>query len=221
MMIPEIVREVRARIGSHEVEPIRYAMMSCYLLAARVSEVVGVASPSDNTTPYGPRGEDVAEQFYSLPGSQTAEPVAVFRLKTAKRKGMERFVALPLNERYEPWGKELLAYFKTKGNELVFPFTRQTLGSYAAKALDGLEYDIASQNINGVHVEAHKRDASNHFLRHIRASELSYYYGFRAEDLATYCGWTIQNAGMTDVMARYLHLSWQSYFPKLLIPRPP
>jgi hypothetical protein len=217
MMAAELVAEVRARITKVQNEDARLGLMASYLLAARASEIVGVASASDTTTPYGPRGTDVSEAMWQE--GERQEPAAVFRLRTAKRGGFERFTALPLNPKYEPWSQRLLEHFKSKGSDLVFPFTRQTLHSYASEAFSGLTYDIEPQRIEGEKVARHKRDAAVHFLRHIRASELGWFYGFNPADLASYCGWSLKNAGYSSVMARYVQLAWQSYFPKLLKPR--
>jgi len=218
MMVHELVREARSRIAKVDNEPVRYALTAAYLWAARASEVVAVASGSDTTTPYGPRGTDVSEDLYQVPGAQP-EQVAIFRIRTAKRGGMERFVALPLNPTYEPLTKPLLDYFRSRGSDYVFPFTRQTLHSYASEALAGLTYEIAPQKIDGEIVRQHERQAGVHFLRHIRASELAGRYGFSPLELATYCGWSLKAAGLTPVMMRYVVFSWQSYFHRLLLPR--
>ncbi len=217
-MLHELIRETRSRIAKAEPREARYGLMAAYLWAARASEVVGVASGSDTTTPYGPRGTDAYQDVYKPPGEPPVS-VAVFRVKTAKREGLERYIALPLDPKYEPWAAELLEYCRSKGSRLVYPFTRQTLHTYASKAFGGLTYEIAPQKINGELVEKHKRDAGVHFLRHVRASELASAYGFSAFDLATYCGWTLKNAGLSSVMARYVGMSWQSYFPRLLVER--
>jgi hypothetical protein len=218
MMLHEAVRETRARIARVEPKEVRYGLMASYLWAARASEVVGVASATDTTTPYGPRGSDAYQDAYKPPGEPPV-PVAVFRIKTAKRGGFERYIALPLEPKYEPWAKELLDYCRSKGSKLVFPYTRQTLHAYASRAFDGLTYDIALQRINGVRVEAHKHNAGVHFLRHIRASELVSSYGFKSEELAAYGGWSLKSVGVSPSMARYLQLSWHIYFAKLLIER--
>jgi hypothetical protein len=218
-MIKDLVKETRSRIAKVTNEPIRYGLMACYLLAARASEVVGVASASDTTTPYGPRGNHAWEDAFQAEGP-APERVAVFRVRTAKRQGLERFIALPLDPRYEPWSRPLLDYYRAQGGEnLVFPFTRQTLFCYAREAFSGLTYEIEPQRIEGGRVERHSKDAGVHFLRHVRASELASAYGFSAFDLATYCGWTLKNAGLSSVMARYVGMSWQSYFPRLLVER--
>lgn len=218
MQLVELLKETRSRIAEVNNEPVRFSLMAVYLWAARVCEVVAVASGSDTTTPYGPRGTDVSEVTFDSNG--TLQKAAIFQLKTAKRKGKEKFIALPLDPKYEPWAQPLLDYFKAKGNEPVFPFTRQTVGSYASKAFAGLTYEIEPWNVNGIIRERHQRNAAVHFLRHLRASELSFVYGFRPEELCAYCGWRFQNIpGMSRMMERYMIQTWQSYFPKLLKPQ--
>ena len=215
MMLHELIRETRARISEVQPPEFRHGLMASYLWAARASEVCGVASGSDTTTPYGPRGSDAYQDTYKPQGAPPV-PVAVFRVKTAKRGGLERFIALPLDTKCEPWSKALLEYCQSKGSRLVFPYTRQSLHAYAVKAFEGLTYDIEPQTINGEKVGRHKRDAAVHFLRHIRASELSSFYGFQREDLAYYGGWALTTVGVPKSMARYLALDWHGYFPKLL-----
>jgi hypothetical protein len=54
-------------------------------------------------------------------------------------------------------------------------------------------------------------------LRHSRATELVKFYGFDGFELCVYIGWILKTGvGITPVAGRYLSLSWQSYFPKLL-----
>jgi len=221
MTLPELVGEARARIARVQREDVRLGLMAAYLWAARASEVVGVASGSDTTTPYGPHGTDASEQLYYPAGGGQPIPAAVFAVKTAKRKGKVRLISLPLDPKYEPWAQPLLDYFKARGPELAFPFTRQTLHSYASDAFAGLTYEIDDQVIGGAKVPAHERDAGVHFLRHLRSSELAQTYHFSEDpaQLAYYCGWTLKSAGMSKTMCRYLEGAWQSYFPRLLIPR--
>lgn len=215
-MIPDTVKEIRTRIAKVENSEIRNGLTAAYLFAARASEIVGVASASDTTTPYGPKGSDASICPYT--DGQITTEAAVFRLRTAKRKGLERFVALPLKPEYEPLTRPLYEYFKAKGDGLAFEFTRQTLHAYAVQTFVGLEYDIERMNVNGNIRERHKRDAAIHFLRHIRASELSWTYHFEPQELASYCGWTLRNAGYSQAMERYQILDWQGYFRKLLKP---
>jgi len=220
MSLPD-VDEVRHRIERVEREDIRFCLMGTYLLAARISEIVGYSSPSDETTGRGPRGTDVQIENFQM--GEIKENAAVFKLKTAKRGGKIRFVALPLNPDYEPWTQPLYWYFKKHGNSLVFPFTRQLIWQYVRKnrVFDGLFYSVDRYSIwenkkKIRDINEHLKTFNLHALRHLRATELVQFYGFNGGDLATYGGWTFRSMGLPSTADRYLSLGWQSYFPKLL-----
>ena len=225
--------EVRARIEAIPRIPIRYACMTAYLYCGRASEVVGKAYRTDTkTTPRGPRGtKDVRLDKFTRSRQQdvvfgrTYEPAVVFTVRTAKRKGMVRSVAVPI--RYDPWAKLLYKYFQRAGDRLVFPFTRQFLYDKASKAFKGWWYPIDPYKIweDGKlvkNVEAHLKPFGVHALRHVRATELVEFYGFDGFNLAAYGGWTISTTqaqfgvSFPRVISRYLYLNWQGYFPKLL-----
>ena len=215
--------EVRSRIAEVEREDYRYCLMATYLMDARISEVVSKACPKDTTTARGPKGSDAKLDTFVQLGTEI--PCVVFTVKTAKRQGKERYVALPLDEQYEPWSKPLYGYFLAAGKRPVFDFTRQTIWKYI-KDLDtfkGLECQIIRYivtdkfTLKKTPVKEHDRAFRLHALRHLRASELVGFYGFDGFNLATYGGWTYHTMAQTSaVMDRYLSLSWQSYFPKLL-----
>lgn len=216
MSLPS-VEVVRQRIKSAHKEETRMCLTASYLLCARISEIISRTCPSDRTTSRGPRGTDVKIQTWKR------RKVAVFRVKTAKRKGLVRLVALPLGESFEPLAKPLYDYFREKGQAYVFPFTRQKVWRLAKPLFSGLRYPIEKYVVfpkNGKLrkvVTRHTKPFNLHALRHLRASELVEVYGFNGIDLSTYGGWTLQRgAGLPSVMQRYLTLSWQSYFPKLL-----
>ncbi|MEN3026044.1 MAG: hypothetical protein ABC585_05755 [Candidatus Methanosuratincola petrocarbonis] len=210
----DLVADVRRRISRVPDEGVRMALTCCYLLAARASEVVASASGSDTTTPYGPRGTDAWQDVYDHYGRKVE--VAVFRLRTAKRGGLERYVGLPLDPVYEPLTRPVFEYFKSCGGGPCFPFTRQTLFLHASKAFRGLTYPI--EKYRGV--DRHEKGAGVHFLRHLRASELRWEYGIKGENLADYGGWSYRQFGMTATMARYQMMTWHGYFPLLLKPSP-
>jgi hypothetical protein len=137
------VEEVRQRIESIKREEIRYAVKTAYLYAGRISEVVGHASPSDNTTARGPKGTDA--HLDMIEGHEAV----LFSVWTAKRyrkkspqysQGLERVVALPVE--FEPWAKEVYEYFKKAGNNKVFPFTRQFVSKNLGKVFDGFSCPI-------------------------------------------------------------------------------
>jgi len=229
---PDLVRQ---RIGSVNREDIRFCLMTCYLYAGRISEVVGIKYPSNHkTTARGPHGSDAVKDFY-LTGSQRI-PCVVFNVRTAKRKGKERKVALPLNPNYEPWTKPLYEYFQSKGDDVVFPFPRQEVWMHSKAAFEGLIYPIDKYSVLAdatvvktairytktgkpvVDVPDHNRSFRLHALRHLRATELRERYQFDGFDLASYCGWRLGTIvpQISRTMERYLSLGWASYFPKLL-----
>jgi hypothetical protein len=53
-------------------------------------------------------------------------------------------------------------------------------------------------------------------LRHLRATHLVMHYGFTPQELYAFIGWKLP--GMADI---YVHLSWESYIDKLLVPTGP
>lgn len=211
--------EIRKRIEQILDERMKHCLMTAYLYAGRISEVIGHASPSDDTVARGPNKHDVKEEIYTI--GNIVEPAIVFKVRTAKRNGRERQVALPVN--YEPWALTVYEYFKRSDADKVFPFTRQLVTQYVIehKTFGGLRYPIETYSIwkDGEiikKVDFHMRRFTLHALRHLRASELVQFYGFDGRDLATYGGWTYRSFGFPTAADRYLSLGWQSYFPKLL-----
>ena len=88
------VEDIRERIDSVEMIKYKNALRYEYLICGRVSEVCGK---------YGPKGTDA--QIVEIDG----EEAVLFLVKTAKRKGKLRPVALPL--KYEPWARALVGWF--------------------------------------------------------------------------------------------------------------
>ena len=208
-------KEIRQRIMNVQIEPVQMALLDLYLKAGRSCEAIAYKCPSDTTTPYGPIGNDATIEYI---GGREA---VILSVHTAKRDGIERIVALPTD--HEPLCKVLYDYYQSKGDNYVFPFTRQWLSKKAkeAKVFEGYIYPISMYKISNegeiIEVPAHERPASLHWLRHLRATELVRKHHFKAEDLAAYCGWrlgTVTKA--TSVMERYIDLgSYIEYFPKL------
>lgn len=216
---------VRNRIEQVKDDDMRFCLMTAYVYAGRISEVIGKACPSDQTVARGPKGNDVRLDTFIL--REEKEPAVVFTVYTAKRKGLKRLVGLPAN--YEPWSASLYKYFESFGSDRIFPFTRQKVGQYVHehKVFEGLTYSIEEYSIyeNGKLVKKvsdHERPFTLHALRHLRATELVEFYGFDGFNLAAYGGWTMMTAqamfGVRSpkVFSRYLYLNWQGYFPKLL-----
>jgi hypothetical protein len=215
--------DVRARIDRVTDDANRFCLQTVYLWAARISEVVGKSSLSDTkTTPRGPKGTDAELNSYKI-GSEQYE-IVVFKVRTAKREGLERRIGLPTQ--FEPWAKPLYNYFQSKKDSIVFPFTRQQMWTVSKTIFKGLKYPIEKYTITKkselkkIKIPRHYRDFRLHALRHLRATELIEYYGFDGFNLATYGGWHYTTMARTSsIMERYLTLSWQSYIEKLCKPR--
>jgi len=202
-------------------EPIRFCLMTLYLFCGRISEAVSLAYKTDRTVARGPRGIDARLDAYRV--GDIEFPAVVFTVKTAKRQGLERKVAVPADPAYEPWAQPVYEYFKQHGQQHVFPFTQQYVRYRCSKleVFKGLTYTIETYPIwkNGVivrRVERYSRPFTLHAIRHLRASELVDYYGFTGGDLAVYGGWTFHTMLFPAATDRYLSLGWQTYFPKLL-----
>jgi len=259
MSLPNVY-DVRSRIEMVQREDIRLCLKAIYLLgAARISEMTGKLCPKDKGRRqiiYGPKGTDasltefqvreltfetaiqVLKGDISLAESYPKISVALFRIKIAKQhlaKGempKSRLVALPLEEKYEPWTKELYEYFYKSQDNYVFPFTRQKAWHYITHKepiFKGLTYPIEKYKIkkDGV-VIAESSGRSDkpfklHALRHLRTKELFEEYQFDGLDFAAYIGWSTRKASSFDQnipqqLPRYatVYENWKRYFPKLL-----
>ena len=220
MSLPS-VNVVRKRILRTTNPKVKVCLMCAYLFGCRISELVGIKSPRDTTVARGPRGTDVRTDVHN------DEEVSIFRLKTAKRDGLIRLIALPLNPKYERWTKLILHYYERRGESLCFPFTRQKVGTVARDIFKGLRYPIAKyteSSRKGMKkvVFAHNRPFNIHALRHLRTTELVEVYGFDGFDLSIFGGWKLSSTtGINSSIDRYTHLQWQRYFPKLLRERTP
>lgn len=196
-----------------------------YLSCARISEIIAKKCPSDKTTTArGPTGRDVKRAIFREKDG-TKHDVVVFTIKTAKRHGKERQIALPVDKKYEPFAEPLFNYFKKFGNNSVFDFTRQKALEFSIEVFKGLHYPV--ERYIPFHrgealapVEAHTRKFRTHALRHLRASELLDFFDFSGVDVSLYGGWTLQSTiGVGSAVGRYTHLKWKKYFPKLLLER--
>lgn len=224
LTLPE-VETVRHRIETSTKKEAKFCLMAAYLFCARVSEIIGSTNQYDiehnQTVARGPTGGDVKIETFELGDVKTQ--AAIFTVRTAKRDGKIRKIALPLENRYEPWTEPLYNYYLEQGNNKVFPFTRQKAWDFAQETFSGLSYPIEKYNLYGPEnkkpkpIRAHLKPFRTHALRHLRATELIETFGFTGFDLSVYGGWTLRSmVGVGSAMSRYAHLDWRRYFPKLL-----
>lgn len=197
MQILENGKTIRERIEDYWKPEVRAALRFQCLTGCRRAEVVGK---------YAPTGKDYVLMDYE------DHPVAVFMVKTAKKAGTPRAVALPLEEEYEPWTRLLVKAFERGGSGNVYSMSTRKYDMYCSDAFKGLSYTILGYGEN----KEHDRPAATHYLRHNRDMELTFVYGFTGMDSAIFLGHT--PPGLTSVQRRYLtklYLQWQSYVPKL------
>jgi hypothetical protein len=224
LTLPE-VDTVRKRIETAAGNEAKFCLMAAYLFCARASEIVGATNRYDvahnQTIARGPSGNDVKLETFEMGEIKTE--AAIFAVRTAKRDGKVRKIALPLERIYEPWTEQLYNYYLEHDDNKVFPFTRQKAWQYAQEAFEGLSYPIEKysqynpEETKPTPVKAHLKPFRTHALRHLRATELIETFGFTGFDLSVYGGWTLRSmVGVGSSMSRYAHLDWRRYFPKLL-----
>ncbi len=195
-----INRVVRERIEAIPKTVVRNAFKFQYLTATRISEVCGK---------YAVTGKDLEVKEFE--GHQ----LALFTIKTAKKKGEPRFVALPLEGIYESWTDTLVNYFKDKQGK-IFNLSVRNLQFHAESIFKNLPYTIEKYGNKKIGViEKHEKQGLTHFLRHVRATNLVMDYGFDSTDIGIFCGWEI---GLPAMAKRYITMEWRRYFPKLLKP---
>jgi len=187
------IQEVRDRIETIDNNNLKRIAKFQLQTACRLSEAVGkyAVKPNDlKVTQY--KGHDLA----------------LWTLRTAKRNGIERIVALPFSE---VWVNELVEYFQSR-KKTAFDYGMSSVNHLLAQELKNLKYFIEGYSIKkGVTVQRHERKFNSHALRHLRLSELVNIYGFDDIDLATFAGWKMK--GMAN---RYVTSAWGRYIDKLL-----
>lgn len=189
------IEQVNQRIESIKEKKIRNIAKFQLLTACRISEAVGK---------YAIKKDDMA--FTEYKGSK----LVLFKLKTAKRDGVERIIALPLQSKWIP---ELVEYFQKTKRKIVFDYSPRSVERHFSEAFKGLTYSIERYSPQKkVNVARHENQISTHGLRHLRLSELINHYGFDDIDLSIYAGWK-----MKGMASRYVTGQWGRYVDKLLV----
>lgn len=199
--------EIRARIEAVPDEKYRMAFKYMYLIAGRISEVCGR---------YAPRGDEAIVTDFG------GEMAVLFIVKTAKRKGRLRGVAVPLRVDYEPWADEVRQYFAYHRNGYPFKFADKWSTSVrymqweAEKAFEGLEWPMvgytAQKGDTKIKIPSRWKNMTSHVLRKRRTITLMLDYDFDHIDLSLYGGWTIaqQSEGVPQALKNYLYVEPQS-----------
>ncbi len=197
------IAQIRQRIEAVR-EPYQTGLKFQYLTGARVSEVCGKWAFNMD--------EYEVTDFDDV-------PLIVCTLRTAKRKGKRRPIAIPLEPMFEPWGRDIADYIEEADLFEPFYWSTWTQWKYARKTFEGLTYAIEEYyrpEFKSI-IQEHSRELRTHGLRHIRATQLVNLYRFSPVQLATYMGWKLSgHLGGSRMMDRYVALQWHDYFPKLL-----
>jgi hypothetical protein len=243
-------QEIRNRIESLPNLGLKRCYQGVYLTAARIGEFAGLMYPSDPAQAtgmfltvsediYQPDLENVddiatlraislverGEEYTLKEIAAIREPVAIFHIKTEKRRGFVRHTALPMNPKYDVggWTRQVYEYIKSRQgkDEPVFPYYRQQLYPVAKELFKGLTYPIVTyKSLDDELIEAHQKDFANHALRHLRATELRSRYRIKGEMLDHIAGWVKQrgNGLGSSMQDRYVLEPWKEagYIPKLM-----
>lgn len=211
----EILAEFPSPKGTWKYLVPKTLFIGCMAWATRITETISVVPKSQrrHEVRYGIWGTDVRVENYE------GEEFAIFTLNVLKRKSVMKDVALPLN--HEPYAKQLLTLFERTGDAPVFPFSRQYAWKAARQIFSGLLYDIQPYtrfyNDFVLEVGGHQKNAANHFLRHMRLTELgSYPFNFTGEELGKYVKWTASQYGVSPQVERYVKSGWHDYAKKLI-----
>ena len=184
---------MRERIDSLDNKKLRPIAKFQLETACRLSEAVGK---------YAIQKKDLTFTNYK------GHDLALFTLKTAKREGINRIVALPLSNNRV---KELVDYFQSRKRKL-FEYGPSSVRHLLAEEFKDLKYFIERYTPKkGIVIQAHERSMATHALRHLRLSELINVYGFDEIDLSTFAGWK-----MKGMSSRYATLAWGRYIDKLV-----
>lgn len=171
--------------------------------------------------------------------------VGVFKIKIAKQHLEEgesypyRLIALPLDQRFDPWAQEMLDYFHDAGDNYVFPFNRQDNWEYITRkdnVFAGFTYRIKKYHYlpSGQIIEeeepdekaclSHTRLFKCHAIRHVRTDQFIKTLKFDGYDLAAFVGWSmgsVNKLSVTPSMAStYAEIreAWPRYVHKLCVP---
>ena len=190
------IEQVSDRIESIPNKQIQYVAKFQLITACRISEAVGKYAVTKNDLQYT---------------EYKGQTLALFTLKTAKREGVERIVALPVKSK---WVYDIAGLFHSSKKK-VFRYSIRSIQTYFHEAFGDLTYQIerysTGKKVSKKVVGRHMKPVSTHALRHLRLSELTNRYGFNDFDLAIFAGWKLK--GMAG---RYVTGQWGRYVDKLL-----
>jgi len=139
------------------------------LVGGSVSEICGKNKP---------KGTDAFKKKIKI-NNKTVTAV-FFKIKTARRKGKLRICAIPLDNEYEPWSKDILNWFHKHGESCPFVFIERSKDSrhndkYLMKKTNELFESYG--------------EPTKEYIRNARKKNLKEFYHFNELDLALFGSW--------------------------------
>lgn len=204
MSIVQSVKEFRKTVDKIPDPRDSTLIKAFYLCASRTNELLTRQIPSDlgHTRAVG---DLVSCELSSWGRGKNYVKVLVLTLpvlkRRPKRKGVSvvyKTVGVPCSNKFEPWAVDILKHIQNSGS-LHFDLTRRRVNQIVHKHLD------TPKNVN-----------VKNLLRHTRLTHLVSYYGFTAEEVILFAGWSFGSAFRGGQLDSYLHLDWRKTFPKLL-----
>lgn len=180
-MEPKIVTalEIRDRISRVSNEKYRNALKYAFLIGAETAEVCGEFAPKEN---------NLIEHTFTLNSKKITTIIFIVNNIKPKERSKNRICAIPLDEKFEPWSKDLLDYFK-KFEGYPFKFSMRAIQGKASEVFSGLQWQRFDH-------WQHQRNISEKYskfrisdLRRLRIKNLKEYYRFNERDLALFCSW--------------------------------
>lgn len=184
---PQETREIIERMPEKTDEDLIYknGFRYLYLIAGRISELVGK---------YAPAGNDLMKK--TIQGQEAV----IFPIKTARHQGGWRPVVLPFSKEYEKWTEPIYEWFSKAGPSNPFDLSKF---SNAKKKYYGRYFQLKAEKVFINHHwrremyfidgEVKPADDKKEFtlmrLRDQRIRELDDFYGFYYEEIRRYAGY--------------------------------
>lgn len=157
-----------------ENSEIQNVLQVSYLFGIRVQEIV-----DDNPI----LGNDFHEETIEK------EEALVAEIPTAHRGWKPRYVAVPLNPKYEPWSRNILDWSEMRyGKSLSKWKAMKSVQRYCFEIFKGLYWPMGGNKKGKYHNEPKLTTVTHRIFREIRACELSFCNRFSQFDITNYLG---------------------------------
>jgi len=211
--------QIRKVIDSIEKEKYRHALMYGFLIAGSISEICEKNKPS---------GSDAHEVTFNVRGKKIS--AVLFAIKTARQRGKIRPCAIPLDNKIEPWARQLLDWFED--HKTPFNFVPRSLQRMSEAVFSDYQWPRRGYiPERGIKIPTDNIQFSTRSIRWLRKKNLKDFYLFNDIDLAIFGGWKevtdpITSMKVNNILSRKIDINdidqlsqlAEVYFEKLLKP---